>query len=108
MDPYEERREMKKNKQLYERRFYVADAQYEIPTRCPCGGDIIHDYSPTLKYREDFDTLPGRRYFTCKKYEDDGLHFRQPWVFGVQEEVEKLRSKVKKLVEEIAKLKKLI
>ncbi|KAG2252379.1 hypothetical protein Bca52824_082515 [Brassica carinata] len=40
---------------------YVADSQYGIPTRCPCGGGIIN--------------------------EDDGLHYRQPWVIGVQEEI---------------------
>ncbi|CAN8305694.1 unnamed protein product [Cochlearia groenlandica] len=40
--------------------------------------------------------------------QDDGLHFRQPWVFGVQEEVEKLKKKVKDLVKEIANLKELI
>ena len=40
--------------------------------------------------------------------QDDGLHFRQPWVFGVQQEVERLRREVKELAEEIAKLKRLI
>ena len=40
--------------------------------------------------------------------QDDGLHFCQPWAFGVQQEVERLRGEVKELAEEIAKLKRLI
>ncbi|KAH0901088.1 hypothetical protein HID58_040591 [Brassica napus] len=39
---------------------------------------------------------------------DDGMHFRQPWAFGVQQEVERLRGKVNDMAEEIAKLKRLI
>ncbi|KAH0878472.1 hypothetical protein HID58_065866 [Brassica napus] len=39
---------------------------------------------------------------------DDGLHFRQPWAFCVQQEVERQRGEVKELAEEIAKLKRLI
>ncbi|WZY78243.1 hypothetical protein YC2023_024627 [Brassica napus] len=118
--PYEEMKEMKKLKKHYDMLGFVADAQYGIPTRCPCGGEIMTNVSPTPKYKSDFDTLPGSRYFTCKNYEvkltstlvetvqDDGLHFRQPWAFGVQQEVERLRGEVKELAEEIAKLKRLI
>ncbi|KAF2598679.1 hypothetical protein F2Q68_00009020 [Brassica cretica] len=89
--PYEEMKEMKKLKKHYDMLRFVCDAQYGIPTCCPCGGEIMTNVSPTPKYKSDFDTLPRSRYFTCKNYEDDGLHFRQPWDFGVQQEVERLR-----------------
>ncbi|KAL0675162.1 hypothetical protein Bca4012_003143 [Brassica carinata] len=120
--PYEEMKEMKRLKKHYDMLGFVADAQYGIPTRCPCGGEIMTNVSPTPKYKSDFDTLPGSRYFTCKNSEviflqlreteiilwDDRLHFSQPWAFGVQQEVECLRGEVKELSEEIAKLKRLI
>ncbi|WZZ41254.1 hypothetical protein YC2023_037513 [Brassica napus] len=128
--PYEEMKEMKRLKKHYDMLGFVADAQYGISTRCPCGGEIMTNVSPTSKYKSDSDTLSGSRYFTCKNYEviflqlscvmvtltstlvetvqDDGLHFRQPWAFGVQQEVERLRGEVKELAEEIAKLKRLI
>ena len=40
--------------------------------------------------------------------QDDGMHFRQPWAFGVEEEVKSLRREVNDMAEEIAKLKRLI
>ncbi|KAL0725954.1 hypothetical protein Bca4012_040553 [Brassica carinata] len=112
--PYEEMKEMKKLKKHYDMLGFICDAQYGIPTRCPCGGEIMQDVSPNPKYPSDFDTLPGSRYFTCKKYEtmlnvqDDGMHFRQPWAFGVEEEVKSLRREVNDMAEEIAQLKRLI
>ncbi|KAL0724223.1 hypothetical protein Bca4012_038822 [Brassica carinata] len=60
---------MKKLKKHYDMLGYICDAQYGIPTRCPFGGEIKTDVSPNPKYRHDFDTLPGSRYFTCKNYE---------------------------------------
>lgn len=36
------------------------------------------------------------------------MHFRQPWVCGVEEEVGRLRREVKDMAEEIAKLKRII
>ncbi|KAL0854728.1 hypothetical protein Bca101_059880 [Brassica carinata] len=57
---------------------------------------------------KDKDFLPGRKYFTCDKFEDDGLHFRQPWVIGVEEEVLRLREEVDAMAAEIAALKLLI
>ena len=36
---------------------------------------------------------------------NDGFHFRQPWVFGVQEEVQMLRKRVDVMAAEIAELK---
>ncbi|KAG2304544.1 hypothetical protein Bca52824_033195 [Brassica carinata] len=41
-------------------------------------------------------------------HEDDGMHFRQPWAFGVEEEVKSLRREVNDMAEEIAQLKRLI
>ncbi|CAH8319946.1 unnamed protein product [Eruca vesicaria subsp. sativa] len=64
--------------------------------------------SPITKYKSDIDTLPGNRYFTCKNYEDDRMHFHQPWVFGVEEEVQRLKREVADMAEEIATLKRLI
>nr|VDC84484.1 unnamed protein product [Brassica rapa] len=72
---------------------------------CPCGGTIINEVSWDPKYPTDFDTLPGRKYFTCINFENDGFHFRQPWVFGVQEDVEMLRKRVDAMAAEIAELK---
>ncbi|XP_048621496.1 uncharacterized protein LOC106414072 [Brassica napus] len=106
--PHEEMREMEELKNHYDMIGFIADAQYGIPTRCPCGGEIMKDASPNPKYPSDFDTLPGRRYLSCKRYKDDGMHFRQPWVFGVEEEVRSLRREVDDMAAEIAKLKRLI
>ncbi|KAH0873003.1 hypothetical protein HID58_070365 [Brassica napus] len=39
---------------------------------------------------------------------DDGMHFRQPWAFGVEDEVRRLRMEVNDMAEEIAKLKRII
>ena len=46
----------------------------------------------------DFDTFPFY-------VQNDGFNFRQPWVFGVQKEVEKLRDRVDAMAAEIAELK---
>ncbi|KAF8109158.1 hypothetical protein N665_0102s0066 [Sinapis alba] len=106
--PYEERREMKKLKKHFNMLGFVVDAQYGFPTRCPCGGEIMEDAFPNPKYPSNFDTLLGSRYFTCKSFKDDGLHFHQLWAFGVEQEVQCLRREVDDMPEEIAKLKKLI
>ncbi|CAH2079608.1 unnamed protein product [Thlaspi arvense] len=94
IDPYEEelkedkrrRKEMEKMKQHWER----------------------HDVSPYLKFKHDFDTQPGSRYFTCTKFKDDGLYFRQPWVFRVEQEIEKLVTKVDEQSKTIEKMRKQI
>ncbi|KAG5407345.1 hypothetical protein IGI04_013464, partial [Brassica rapa subsp. trilocularis] len=107
MDPAEERREMKRQKEHYMMLQCAADAQYGIPTRCLCGSRIINE----VRGKEEYDSLPGKRFFTCKNYEDDGLHFRHPWVFGVQEEIESLTKRVKESEEVtllVAKLNKQI
>ncbi|KAL0743436.1 hypothetical protein Bca4012_084949 [Brassica carinata] len=63
---------------------YVADSEYGIPTRYPCGSRMINE----VRGKDDYDTLPEKRFFTCKNYQADGLHYRQPWVIGVQEHLE--------------------
>ncbi|KAL0900189.1 hypothetical protein Bca101_084150 [Brassica carinata] len=77
MDPAEERRETKRLKEYYDSLGYVADSQYGIPGRCLCGGRIID--------------------------EGDGLHYRHPWVHGVQEELEKLTRRVEEAEQEQVK-----
>ncbi|KAF3611524.1 hypothetical protein DY000_02050692 [Brassica cretica] len=67
MDPAEERREMKRQKEYYNMVGYVCDSEYGIPTRCPCGSTIIDE----VRGKEDYDTLPGKRFFTCKNYEEE-------------------------------------
>ncbi|CAF2270592.1 unnamed protein product [Brassica rapa subsp. narinosa] len=39
------------------------------------------------------------------KLQNDGFLFRQPWVFGVQEEVERLSKRVDAMAAEISELK---
>ncbi|KAG2321102.1 hypothetical protein Bca52824_014315 [Brassica carinata] len=90
MDPAEERRETKRQKEYINMLGYVADSEYGIPTRCPCGGRIIDE----VRGKEDYNTLPAKRFFTCKNYQADGFHYRQPWVIGVQEEIECLTKRV--------------
>uniref|UniRef100_A0A0D3C2C6 Myb-like domain-containing protein n=1 Tax=Brassica oleracea var. oleracea TaxID=109376 RepID=A0A0D3C2C6_BRAOL len=67
MDPAEERREMKRQKEYYNMVGYVCDSEYRILTRCPCGSTIIDE----VRGKEDYDTLPGKRFFTCKNYEEE-------------------------------------
>ncbi|KAF2566901.1 hypothetical protein F2Q68_00024106 [Brassica cretica] len=93
MDPAEERKETKRRNELINMQGYVADSEYGIPTRCPCGGRIIDK----VRGKDDYDTLPGKRFFTCKKYEADGFHYRQPWVIGVQEHIERLTKRLEEV-----------
>ncbi|KAL0802994.1 hypothetical protein Bca101_058170 [Brassica carinata] len=76
MDPAEEIRNSKRQK--FNMLSYVCDSEYGIPRRCPCGGRIIDEV--------------------------DGLHYRQPWVLGVQEEIERLTKRVEEAEEEQVKL----
>ncbi|KAL0794468.1 hypothetical protein Bca101_065845 [Brassica carinata] len=128
MDRAEERREMKRQQEHYIMLQAAADSQYGIPTRCLCGSRIINE----VHGKEEYDTLPGKRFFTCKNYEvnhlcipfkfflslflfgrfyvvtkDDGLHCRHPWVFAVQEEIERLTKRVKESEEYIFMVGKL-
>ena len=52
MDPAEERRERKRHKEYINMLGYVADSQYGIPTRYPCGGRITDE----VRGKEDYDT----------------------------------------------------
>ncbi|KAL0864309.1 hypothetical protein Bca101_043427 [Brassica carinata] len=106
--PHQEDRDMKEFKEHNDILGFIADAHYEIPRKCPCGGRIVDEVSPGKKFSGDFDTLPGRKYFTCDNFEDDGLHFRQPWVFAIQDEVRGLLTRVDETTAEISKLKDLL
>ncbi|KAL0652425.1 hypothetical protein Bca4012_095116 [Brassica carinata] len=90
MDPAEEKRHSKGQNDYINMLGFVADSEYGIPRRCPCGGRIIDE----VRQKDNYDTLPGKRFFTCKNYEADGFHYRQPWVLGVQEEIERLTKRV--------------
>uniref|UniRef100_A0A0D3BQV7 Uncharacterized protein n=1 Tax=Brassica oleracea var. oleracea TaxID=109376 RepID=A0A0D3BQV7_BRAOL len=57
MDPAEERREMKRQKEYYNMVGYVCDSEYGIPRKCPCGSTIIDE----VRGKEDYDTLPEKR-----------------------------------------------
>ena len=119
MDPAAEIRDSKRTKEYINMLSSVADSEYGIPTRCPCGGSIIHE----VRRKDEYDTLPGKRFFTCKNYEvrlflivfwifyflneidywfkffflltkADGFHYRQPWVHGVEEQIERLTKRL--------------
>ena len=65
MDPEEDRRHSKKQHEHINMLSFVADSEYGIPKRCPCGGRLINE----VRGKEDYDTLPGKRFFTCRNYE---------------------------------------
>ncbi|CAN7120718.1 unnamed protein product [Brassica rapa subsp. narinosa] len=69
------------------------------------GGGIINEVSRDLKYQTDFDTLPGRKYFTCKNFEVIFGFFRILILSGVQEKVQLLRKRVDVMAAEITELK---
>ncbi|KAG2249660.1 hypothetical protein Bca52824_089288 [Brassica carinata] len=76
--------------------------RYLDSTRCLCGLRIINE----VKWEGECDSLHGKL-FASENYEDDGLHFRHPWVFGVQEEIESLTKRVKESEEVILLMAKL-
>ncbi|KAF3532802.1 hypothetical protein DY000_02039421 [Brassica cretica] len=94
IDPAEERRETKRQKEYINMLGYVADSEYEIPRRCACGERMIDE----VRGNEEYDTLPGKRFFTCKNYE--------PWVIGVQEENKRLTKRVEEAEQVIKRLTK--
>ncbi|KAL1224639.1 hypothetical protein V5N11_000968 [Cardamine amara subsp. amara] len=95
--------EMKRIKELEDRRTLITDGDYGLPpTRCPCGGRIIEETSQTEA--EDI----GRRYLICNVFENDGLHIRKNWVHAIQEEVTKLKNEVHEQSKQIRKLKELV
>nr|VDD44479.1 unnamed protein product [Brassica oleracea] len=103
--PDEEYRDMKKAKRENDMRGYINDAHHGILTRCFCGERIVNKFSPAIKFPGDFDTLPGRRYFTCAKFENDGFHFCHSWVFAMKEDVKGMLSRVDEMYAQIDKLK---
>ncbi|KAG2310397.1 hypothetical protein Bca52824_021954 [Brassica carinata] len=66
-----------------------------IPRRCDYVGKSL-----TRSGKEDYDSHPRKRYFTCINYEDDGMHYSHPWVVGVQEKIERLRKRLDDAEEE--------
>ncbi|KAF2555746.1 hypothetical protein F2Q68_00017065 [Brassica cretica] len=100
----EELRDMKAHKSYYNMLHFVANAQQGIPKLCPYGSIT----KEVVDEEDTYDYLPGRRYFICKDYENDGMHFRQPWVMGMQQEVERLKERFheqEKLLRECEALK---
>ncbi|KAG2329226.1 hypothetical protein Bca52824_000406 [Brassica carinata] len=90
MDPADERRDSKRKLEYINLLGNVADSEYGMPRRCACGGRMIDE----VRVKDEFDTQPGKRFFSCVNYEADGLHYRQPWVCDVQEEIVTLRKRV--------------
>ncbi|KAL0658051.1 hypothetical protein Bca4012_078636 [Brassica carinata] len=89
-DMEEELRDMKAHKAYISQVDFVANAQQGIPQLCPCGSIMKR----TVDEVDTYDYLPRKRFFICKDFENDGLHFRQPWVMAVEEEVERLKQRV--------------
>ncbi|KAG2315802.1 hypothetical protein Bca52824_018924 [Brassica carinata] len=85
----EEQRELKEHKAYYNMLHFVAEAQQGIPKLCPCGS-ITKEF---VDEDDTYDYLPGKRYFICKDYQNDGLHFRQPWVLAVQQDIERFKER---------------
>ncbi|XP_048604104.1 uncharacterized protein LOC106412752 isoform X2 [Brassica napus] len=98
MDLSEERKHSKRRKDYINMLSYTCDSEYGIPRRCSCGGRIIDE----VRVKQEYDTLPGKRFFTCANYEADGFHYRQPWVIGVQEQIESLTKRLEE-AEEVMK-----
>ncbi|KAF3484969.1 hypothetical protein F2Q69_00052072 [Brassica cretica] len=88
--PHEEYSHVKELKKYNNMLGCIADTHYGIPTRCPCGGRIVDEVSLGKKFPGNFDTLPGRKYFTCDNFED---------------EVKGLLTRVDEMAAEIAELK---
>ncbi|CAN7046592.1 unnamed protein product [Brassica oleracea var. botrytis] len=79
MDLWEEK--MNKREKMHEHFdmiLYVTDVHYGILNRCLCSERVIDEVSLKPKYPTYFDTFSGSIYLTCKDFEKDGLHFRQP------------------------------
>ncbi|KAF8083488.1 hypothetical protein N665_0770s0010 [Sinapis alba] len=100
----EELRDEKEHRDYYNMLHAVSDAQHGIPQLCPCGSIT----KETVDEEDTYDYLPGKTYFVCKDFVNDGLHFRQPWIKAIQEEVERLKIKFyeqEKLLRECEALK---
>ncbi|KAF2604422.1 hypothetical protein F2Q70_00024872 [Brassica cretica] len=64
-----------------------AVADYGIPRRCPCGGQIVIQIC-------NAQAGIGKKYFICKDIEGDGLHRKKEWDEAIAEETEMLKKKV--------------
>ncbi|KAH0879578.1 hypothetical protein HID58_066972 [Brassica napus] len=82
MHPYEEMKLMKKIKKYYNKLGFVAEPRDSDKLPLWGGGG---EASSTEETR---DTFPWRKYFTSNNFKNDGLHFCQPWAFGVLRENE--------------------
>lgn len=71
--PDEEYRMMKAAKREQDMRIFVCDAHHGIPNKCPCGGRMVDEVAAD----KTFDTLPGKRFFTCDKFKV--LPYQQIW-----------------------------
>ncbi|KAG2308309.1 hypothetical protein Bca52824_028057 [Brassica carinata] len=87
----EELRDKKAHKAYYQMLDFVANAQQGIPKLCFCGSIT----KEVVDEEDTYDYHPGKGTSSAKtsRY-NDGLHFKQPWVIGVQQEVEKLKLRV--------------
>ena len=65
MDPLEEIRDSKRQLEYLNHLGNVADSEYGMPIRCACGGRMIDE----LRVKDEFDTQPGKRFFSCVNYE---------------------------------------
>ncbi|KAL0790674.1 hypothetical protein Bca101_006920 [Brassica carinata] len=83
----EELRDKKAQKEYYNMIDFVANAQQDSQN-LPCGSITKETVD-----EDDTSTTSGKRYFICKDFENDGLHFRQPWVTAIHEEVERLKER---------------
>ncbi|KAJ4906743.1 Uncharacterized protein Rs2_10401 [Raphanus sativus] len=75
MDPSEEMRAMKAQKDHYDSLHFVTDSMQGIQERCVCGQRLVRERAPA---------------------EDDGMHYRQPWVCAVEEEIGFLKTRMEK------------
>ncbi|WZZ25573.1 hypothetical protein YC2023_008974 [Brassica napus] len=75
----EEQRDMKAYKAYYQRVDFVSNSLQGIPQLCPCGSIM----KEIIDEKDTYDYLPGKRYFICKDFKNDRLHYRKPWVMGI-------------------------
>ncbi|KAG5411148.1 hypothetical protein IGI04_007467 [Brassica rapa subsp. trilocularis] len=67
MDPADERTDCKRKLEHINLLSYVSDSEHGMPKRCACGGRMIHE----VRVKDEFDTQPGKRFFSCVNYEEE-------------------------------------
>ena len=65
MDPAEEKRNSKRQIDYNNMLGFMADSEYGIPRKCPCGGRIIDE----VRRKDEYDSHPGKQFFTCINHE---------------------------------------